>query len=233
MKTIGLLGGVSPESSLVYYKLFNQLTRERLGGFHSAKILFYSVDFHYIEHHHATGEWDICVEHMGLGAKSLEKGGADFILIGSNTMHRIAPDLQALVNIPIIHIAKATIEKIKEKNLNKIALLGTKATMTGTFYKEHLENAGIEVITPQVDDIEIINEIIFSELCKGIINPNSKKVFFEIVDKLIAQGIEGAILGCTELCLIASQEDTNLTLFDTTLIHAQKAVDLALGLDVN
>ncbi len=228
MKTIGLLGGVSPESSIVYYKLFNSIMRERLGGYHSAKILMYSVDFHYIEHHHATGEWDICIDHMGLGAKNLEKGGADFILIGSNTMHRIAPDLQALVNIPVIHIAKATIEKLQEKNINKVALLGTKATMTGTFYKEHLNNADIEVITPTGQDIETINSIIFDELCRGIINPKSKEIFLNIIDELIKQDIQGIILGCTEICLLISQEDSDFPLFDTTYIHAEKAVNLAL-----
>ena len=223
LKTIGLIGGMSWESTVTYYKIINETVKERLGGLHSAKCILYSVDFQEIEECQANGNWEKSGEILGEAAYNLEKAGADFIVICTNTMHKVVNQIKEKISIPILHIAEMTAEKILEKGLKNIALLGTKYTMEQDFYKSKLIEKGINVIIPDKNDIEIINEVIYDELCLGIINSNSKKKFLEIVDKLRNKGVEGIILGCTEIGLLIKNEDTDVPLFDTAIIHAEQA----------
>ena len=223
LKTIGLIGGMSWESTVTYYKIINETVKERLGGLHSAKCILYSVDFQEIEECQANGNWEKSGEILGEAANNLEKAGADFIVICTNTMHKVVDQIKEKISIPILHIAEMTAEKILEKGLKNIALLGTKYTMEQDFYKSKLIEKGINVIIPDKNDIEIINEVIYDELCLGIINSNSKKKFLEIVDKLRNKGAEGIILGCTEIGLLIKNEDTDVPLFDTAIIHAEQA----------
>lgn len=223
LKTIGLIGGMSWESTATYYKIINETVKEKLGGLHSAKCILYSVDFQEIEECQANGNWKKSGEILGEAANNLEKAGADFIVICTNTMHKVVNQIKEKISIPILHIAEMTAEKILEKGLKNIALLGTKYTMEQDFYKSKLIEKGINVIIPDKNDIEIINKVIYEELCLGIINSNSKKKFLEIVDKLRNKGSEGIILGCTEIGLLIKNEDTDVPLFDTAIIHAEQA----------
>ena len=223
LKTIGLIGGMSWESTVTYYKIINETVKERLGGLHSAKCILYSVDFQEIEECQANGNWEKSGEILGEAAYNLEKAGADFIVICTNTMHKVVNQIKEKISIPILHIAEMTAEKILEKGLKNIALLGTKYTMEQDFYKSKLIEKGINVIIPDKNDIEIINEVIYDELCLGTINSDSKKKFLEIVDKLRSKGAEGIILGCTEIGLLIKNEDTDVPLFDTAIIHAEQA----------
>ena len=223
MKTIGLIGGMSWESTVTYYKIINETVKEKLGGLHSAKCILYSVDFQEIEECQANGNWEKSGEILGEAANNLEKAGADFIVICTNTMHKVINQIKEKISIPILHIAEMTAEKILEKGLKNIALLGTKYTMEQDFYKSKLIEKEINIIIPDKDDIEIINKVIYDELCLGTINSNSKKKFLEIVDKLRSKGAEGIILGCTEIGLLIKNEDTDVPLFDTAVIHAEEA----------
>lgn len=223
LKTIGLIGGMSWESTVTYYKIINEVIKEKLGGLHSAKCVLYSVDFQEIEECQANGNWEKSGEILGEAANNLEKAGADFIVICTNTMHKVVNQIKEKISIPILHIAEMTAEKILEKGLKNIALLGTKYTMEQDFYKSKLIEKGINVIIPDKNDIEIINKVIYDELCLGTINSNSKKKFLEIVDKLRNKGSEGIILGCTEIGLLIKNEDTDVPLFDTAIIHAEQA----------
>ena len=223
LKTIGLIGGMSWESTVTYYKIINETVKEKLGGLHSAKCVLYSVDFQEIEECQASGNWEKSGEILGEAAYNLEKAGADFIVICTNTMHKVVNQIKEKISIPILHIAEMTAEKILEKGLKNTALLGTKYTMEQDFYKSKLIEKGINVIIPDKNDIEIINKVIYDELCLGIINSNSKKKFLEIVDKLRNKGAEGIILGCTEIGLLIKNEDTDVPLFDTAIIHAEQA----------
>ena len=223
LKTIGLIGGMSWESTVTYYKIINETVKEKLGGLHSAKCILYSVDFQEIEECQANGNWEKSGEILGEAAYNLEKAGADFIVICTNTMHKVVNQIKEKISIPILHIAEMTAEKILEKGLKNIALLGTKYTMEQDFYKSKLIEKGINVIIPDKNDIETINEVIYDELCLGTINFNSKKKFLEIVDKLRSKGAEGIILGCTEIGLLIKNEDTDVPLFDTATIHAEQA----------
>ena len=223
MKTIGLIGGMSWESTVTYYKIINETVKEKLGGLHSAKCILYSVDFQEIEECQANGNWEKSGEILGEAAYNLEKAGADFIVICTNTMHKVVNQIKEKISVPILHIAEMTAEKILEKGLKNIALLGTKYTMEQDFYKSKLIEKGINVIIPDKNDIETINEVIYDELCLGTINFNSKKKFLEIVDKLRSKGAEGIILGCTEIGLLIKNEDTDVPLFDTAVIHAEEA----------
>ena len=223
LKTIGLIGGMSWESTVTYYKIINEVIKEKLSGLHSAKCVLYSVDFQEIEECQANGNWEKSGEILGEAAYNLEKAGADFIVICTNTMHKVVNQIKEKISIPILHIAEMTAEKILEKGLKNIALLGTKYTMEQDFYKSKLIEKGINVIIPDKNDIEIINEVIYDELCLGTINSNSKKKFLEIVDKLRNKGAEGIILGCTEIGLLIKNEDTDVPLFDTAIIHAEQA----------
>ena len=223
LKTIGLIGGMSWESTVTYYKIINEVIKEKLGGLHSAKCVLYSLDFQEIEECQANGNWQKSGEILGEAANNLEKAGADFIVICTNTMHKVVNQIKEKISIPILHIAEMTAEKILEKGLKNIALLGTKYTMEQDFYKSKLIEKGINVIIPDKNDIEIINEVIYDELCLGTINSDSKKKFLEIVDKLRNKGAEGIILGCTEIGLLIKNEDTDVPLFDTAIIHAEQA----------
>jgi len=230
MKTIGMIGGMSWESSAVYYQLINQKVRERLGGTFSAKSLMYSVEFNEIERLQHEGNWDKLTDIMIEAAQNVEKGGADFIIICTNTMHKMAPQMAEKIAIPILHIVDATAEKIKEKKLKKIGLLGTNFTMTQAFYKDRLIiNHGLEVIVPDEKDRQIIHNIIYKELIVGKIKASSRKQYETIIEKLQREGAEGVILGCTEIPLLIQQENSPIPIFDTTKIHAERAVEMALS----
>ena len=223
MKTIGLIGGMSWESTVTYYQIINETIREKLGGLHSAKIILYSVDFAEIEEYQSKGDWDKSAILLADAAMRLEQAGADYIVICTNTMHKVAPYIQKKINIPIIHIAETTAEALKKNNVKKVALLGTKYTMTQDFYKEIIQQNGIEVIIPNEKDVEIVNDIIYNELCLGIISDKSRREYIRIIDSLKADGAEGVILGCTEIGLLISQEDSSIPIYDTTQIHAYAA----------
>lgn len=228
MKTIGLIGGMSWESTATYYRIINQTVKEKLGGLHSAKILLYSVDFEEIEKYQANNDWEKSGQVLGEIAKKLESAGAEFIVICTNTMHKVLPQIEEYISIPIIHIADATAEVLIEENIKKVGLLGTKYTMTQDFYKSRVIDKGIDVIVPTDEDIEIINNIIYNELCLGIIKPGSLSEYQRIIKILESQGAQGIILGCTEIGLLISQKDSGLPLFDTTCIHSEKAALFAL-----
>lgn len=228
MKTIGLLGGMSWESTITYYQIINTVMKQELGGLHSAKILLYSVDFSEIEECQSQGDWEKSAAILTKAAQNLERAGADFIVICTNTMHKVVPQMQQQLTIPILHIATATAEELKKEHIKKVGLLGTSYTMTQDFYKDKLIEEGIEVIVPHKDDIEIVNDIIYDELCLGLVKPSSKTKYLSIIEKLAAQGAQGIILGCTEIGLLIQQSDTPLPVFDTAKIHALKAGMLAL-----
>ncbi|MEK5645371.1 aspartate racemase [Paenibacillus rhizosphaerae] len=228
MKVIGLIGGMSWESSALYYRMINEEVRSRLGGLHSAKCLLYSVDFEEIERYQAEGAWEKAGEVLGQTARALEKGGADFIIICTNTMHKVIDDIQAKINIPILHIADATAAQIKESQIQTVGLLGTKYTMEQDFYKSRLELNGIQVIVPDRDDREAVNKIIYEELCLGKIHQESREYYKKVIQGLIESGAEGIILGCTEIGLLVKPEDAEVPLFDTTYIHACEAVNMSL-----
>lgn len=228
MKTIGLIGGMSWESTVTYYEIANRTMKEELGGLHSAKVLLYSVDFQEIEECQANGEWDKSAQILGDAAENLEKAGADFIVICTNTMHKIAPDIQRRITIPILHIAEATADELEKKNIKKVALLGTKYTMEQDFYKNKLVERGIEVIIPNAQERAEVNRVIYEELCLGTILPESKKKYLEIIERLGKEGAQGAILGCTEIGLLVQQQDTEIPLFDTAVIHAKRAAMKAI-----
>lgn len=229
MKTIGLIGGMSWESTIPYYEIINERVKEALGGFHSAKILLYSVDFAELEACLETQNWDKISEILGDAAKKLERGGADVILIGTNTMHNMFDAISAQVSVPFIHIADAAGDAVANRGMSKIGLLGTKFTMTMDFYKSKLENRGFTVIVPDENDMEIVNSIIFDELCLGKIKDESRDEYKRIISKMQNEGAEGVILGCTEIGLLVKKDDADIPLFDTTLIHAEAAAQFALS----
>lgn len=229
MKTIGLIGGMSWESTATYYQIINQVINKQLGGLHSAKCVLYSVDFQEIEQCQSSNDWQKSAQILLQAALSLQKAGADFIVICTNTMHKVVPQIIPHLNIPILHIAEMTVKALKKQNMTRIALLGTKYTMEQHFYREIIIQHGIEVIIPDEQDRQIINDIIFKELCRGVIKLNSKNAYLAIIDKLCRLGVQGVILGCTEIGLLINQNDTAIPLFDTSLIHAQEAALYALG----
>ncbi len=230
MKTIGLLGGMSWESTATYYRKINEGIKKILGGFHSAKIVLYSVDFAEIEELQEAGEWDKTAVILGDAASRIEAGGADFMLICTNTMHKVAPEIEKKLNIPLLHIADATAEVIKKETISKIGLLGTRFTMEQDFYKGRLEELyGIEVLIPNASDRDIVHTVIYNELCLGKISDNSRNEFIRITKDLNQQGAEGVILGCTEIALLIQQQHTPVPLFDTTKIHAERAIERALA----
>jgi len=229
MKTIGLLGGMSWESTASYYQLINESIKKELGGLHSAKIALYSVDFAEIEKLQHQGEWDKTAAILTKAAQGIEKAGADFILICTNTMHLVAPQVQAGITVPLLHIADATAEEIIKQDIKKIGLLGTAFTMEQDFYRGRLEKQyKLSVITPDEADRSIVHQVIYEELCLGEIRDASRHEYLRIIDRLVTQGAEGIILGCTEIALLVKPEDTDIQLFDTTRIHALKAVEKAL-----
>lgn len=232
MKIIGLIGGMSWESSAEYYRIINEEINKRLGGLHSAKIVLHSVDFEEIEHCQTTGEWERAGEILADCASSLERAGADFILICTNTMHKVVKQIESRVKIPVLHIADATALAIRNAKIKKVGLLGTSYTMEQDFYKQRVEDNGIEVIVPEKAAREEVNSIIFNELCHGKIKSNSREYYKSVIADLIEQGAEGIVLGCTEIGLLIKTEDAPVPVFDTTHIHAIKAVDKALEVGV-
>ena len=223
MKTIGLIGGMSWESTVTYYQVINESVKNTLGGFHSSKIMMYNVDFAELEKNMSEGNWDGNAKILAEASKRLEKAGADFIVIATNTMHKLVPQIEKKINIPILHIADATARAIKKDGHKKIALLGTKFTMTQDFIKQRLIDSGLEVIIPDEEDIKTVNEIIFNELCLGNVLDSSREKYKGIIEKMKGQGAEGVILGCTEIGMLISQKDSVLPVYDTTLIHAAEA----------
>lgn len=228
MKTIGLIGGMSWESTSEYYRVINEEIKERLGGLHSAKCLINSVDFEEIERFQSSGDWNGAGEVLGNAAYSLQKGGADFIIICTNTMHKVVEKIKENINIPVLHIADATAKEIKRKGFQTVGLLGTKYTMEQNFYKSRIEEHDINVIVPSEKNREKINEVIYTELCLGKITFQSREYYKRVIEELVQKGAQGIILGCTEIGLLIKQEDVSVPVFDTTYIHAIEAVNVAL-----
>jgi aspartate racemase len=229
MKTIGLIGGMSWESSIAYYRIINETAKAKLGGLHSAKSLMVSVDFAEIEILQHQDRWAEAAKILVAAAKNLENGGADFIILCTNTMHKLADDIQANIKIPFIHIADATAQLVKDSGIQKIGLLGTRFTMEEEFYKGRLsQKYGLNVSIPNAQEREIVHRVIYDELVVGKIEQHSKKQYIDIIEQMVSQGAEGVILGCTEIGLLVHQEDSRVPLFDTTRIHAEAAVAYAL-----
>lgn len=230
MKTIGLIGGMSFESTLEYYKIINETVRLKLGKLHSAKCLMYSVDFEKIEILQHEDKWDELTEIMVDIAKKLKNAGADFIVICTNTMHKMAEDIAEKAQIKVLHIAETTGKEIIKRKMKKVGLLGTSFTMEQDFYKKILkDNFNIDVIIPSKEEREIIHKVIYEELCNGIINEESKDKYIKIINNLVSNGAEGIVLGCTEIPLLIKQEDVEVSIFDTTTIHSISAAEFALN----
>ncbi len=231
MKTIGLLGGMSWESTLTYYKAINEGVRKEIGGLHSAKIVLYSVDFAEVEELQDTGQWDKAGALLSEAAKGVQCAGADFLLLCTNTMHNVVSQIEENIDIPVLHIADATAEELLRNNVKKVGLLGTKFTMEQDFYKNRIrEKFGIDIIIPDEEEMKTVHNIIYEELCQGIMNYTSEEKILEIIKRLRENGADGVILGCTEIPMIIGQEDTDIPLYDTTFIHADAAVKKALGM---
>lgn len=228
MKTIGLLGGMSWESTLSYYRALNEGVKQRLGGLHSAKVVLYSVDFAEIEALQHQDRWSDTAEILADAAKSVEAAGADFLLLCTNTMHKVAPQLEAQLTIPLLHIADATARVLLQDDIRQVGLLGTRFTMEQDFYRERLQQAGITVLVPEQEQRSVVHRIIYDELCRGIISDRSREQYLEIIGSLAVQGAQAVILGCTEIGLLLQQSDTNMPLYDTTAIHATQAINYAL-----
>lgn len=230
MKTIGMIGGMSWESSIEYYRITNEIVKEKLGGLHSAKSLMYSVDFAEIESLQHANRWEEATQAMITAARHLEAGGADFVVICTNTMHKMADDVESAIGIPLLHIADATADAIKAQGLTRIGLLGTRFTMEEDFYRGRLvEKHGLDVIIPDEEDRETIHRVIYDELVLGEIKTESREAYKKIIEKLIAEGAQGIILGCTEIGLLVKEEDSPVPVFDTAYIHAVTAVEYALS----
>ncbi len=229
MKTIGLIGGMSWESSIEYYRIINQVTLARLGGLHSAPSVMVSVDFAEVEAMQRHGAWQEAARAMTAAAQAVERGGADFVVLCTNTMHKLAEDIQAHIGIPLLHIADPTAQKVRECGLKQVGLLGTRFTMEEDFYKGRLQQRhGLGVVVPDAHERETVHRVIYEELCAGDIRPASKAQYLDIMNRLAASGAEGIILGCTEIGLLVNQVDSPVPLFDTTRIHAEAAVEYAL-----
>lgn len=229
MKTIGLIGGMSWESTVPYYRLINEGMRARLGGLHSARLLIYSVDFHDIEVLQRTGEWEIAGAQLTDIARRLQHAGADVLVLATNTMHKVAPAIEAAVTIPLLHIAVATAAEVQSNGLHTVGLLGTRFTMEQDFYRGRLSAHGLTVLVPPLDDRVLVHQVIFEELCRGQTLAPSRAAFRRIMANLVAQGAQAIILGCTEIGLLVGSDDAEVPLFDTTAIHARAAVDWALA----
>ena len=232
MKTIGLLGGMSWESSIEYYRIINQRVKARLGGLHSAQCLLYSVDFAEIEALQHVGDWDMLTSMMIAAVQRLEAGGADFAVICTNTMHRMAEAIEAATAIPLLHIADTAAEAINSLGLSTVGLLGTRFTMEQGFYRQRLqEKHGISVLIPDEDDREVVHRIIYDELVQGVIQSESRQAYLDVIAELQSRGAQGVILGCTEIPLLVKAQDVAIPVFDTTTLHAQAAVEWALTTD--
>lgn len=228
VKTIGLIGGMSWESSSEYYRIINEEVKAKLGGLHSAKCILYSVDFEEIERYQSDGDWESSGELLADAALSLEKAGAEMILICTNTMHKVVGYIEEKVSLPILHIADSTAKQIQKSKISTVGLLGTKYTMEQDFYKTRIESNGIKVLIPNDEDRKVINKVIYEELCLGEIQQSSRDHYKKVIKGLVDEGAEGIILGCTEIGLLVKPEDSEVPLFDTAAIHAIEAVNMAL-----
>ena len=231
MKTIGLLGGMSWESTIAYYQRINLTVNQEMGGLHSAKRLLYSVDFQEIEDCQSRDQWEKSAEILAGAARDLERGGADFLILCTNTMHKVAEPIQAAVGIPLIHIVDVTLEELRRRRISRVGLLGTRYTMEQEFYRDRLARGGVETLIPPEEEREMINSVIFDELCQGAFYPGSRAAFLKVTRNLRQEGAEAVILGCTEIGLLIRQEDTEIPLLDTTALHSEKAARLAMGLE--
>lgn len=223
MKTIGLIGGMSWESTVTYYQIINTVVKERLGGLHSARCILYSVEFDEIERCQSSGDWERAGAILAGAAAGLERAGADFIVICTNTMHKVAGQVRSAVSVPLLHIAQVTAEELRRQGVERVALLGTRYTMEQDFYKSVLADSGIEVLIPGEGARALVNAVIFDELCRGVISQDSRRAFLDIIAELAGRGAQGVVLGCTEIGLLVRQEDTPVPLFDTTRLHAARA----------
>ena len=228
LKTIGLIGGMSWESTVPYYRLVNEAVRERLGGLHSAKIVLYSVEFAEVEEMQRAGAWDEAGRLLAEVARTLEAAGADVLVLCTNTMHRVAPAIESAVSVPFIHIADPTAHAIKAAGLARVGLLGTRFTMEQDFYRDRLESHGIDVVVPDASDRETVHRVIYDQLCLGVIDDDSRQEYRAIVRRLVDAGAQAVILGCTEIGLLIGQDDSPVPLFDTTVLHARAAAEWAL-----
>ncbi len=228
MRTIGLLGGMSWESTAEYYRLLNELTRERLGGLHSARCVLYSVDFAEIERLQTEGRWDVAAEILAQAAKALEAAGADMLLICTNTMHKVADEVAAAVSVPLLHLADTTASAVRAQGLRRVGLLGTAFTMEQDFYRGRLTAQGLDVLVPDGSGRRTVHQVIYEELCVGIVREESRRAYQAIIKDLVAAGAEGIVLGCTEIELLISEDDSPVPVFPTTRLHAEAAVARAL-----
>ncbi|PPJ43858.1 MULTISPECIES: aspartate/glutamate racemase family protein [unclassified Pseudoxanthomonas] len=230
MKTIGLIGGMSWESTVPYYRLVNEGIKARLGGLHSAQVVLYSVDFHEIERLQREGDWHTAGELLADAARRVQAAGADLLVLCTNTMHKVAPQMEAAVSIPLLHIADATGAAITTAGHRTVGLLGTRFTMEQDFYRERLREVhGLQVIVPDADDRGLVHDVIYDELCRGVVRDSSREAYRRIMDDLVASGADAIILGCTEIGLLVGAQDASVPLFDTTALHANAAVDAALA----
>ncbi|MET7615794.1 aspartate/glutamate racemase family protein [Streptomyces sp. NPDC005408] len=229
MRTIGLIGGMSWESSAEYYRLLNVLVRERLGGLHSARCILHSVDFAEIEELQVAGDWERAGEILAGAARGLQAAGADLLLICTNTMHKVAGQVEAAVSVPLLHLADATADAVRAEGLGRVGLLGTAFTMEQDFYRDRLAGHGIEVLTPDAEGRALVHRVIYEELCLGVVREESRVAYQDVIGKLVAAGAEGVVLGCTEIELLIGEKDSPVPVFPTTRLHAEAAVDAALG----
>ena len=232
MKTIGLIGGMSWESTVPYYRLINEGVKQRLGGLHSARIILYSVDFAEVEHLQRTGNWQAAGELLAQAAQKLQGAGAEALVLCTNTMHKVADAIESTVQIPLLHIADPTAARIRQAGLGKVGLLGTRFTMEQDFYKARLQQRhGLQVLVPPAPDRDEVHRIIYEELCLGLVSNDSRSTYQRVMADLVRQGAQAIILGCTEIALLVTQADASVPLFDTTALHAQSAVDWALDMN--
>ncbi|TAL85362.1 MAG: aspartate/glutamate racemase family protein [Rhodanobacter sp.] len=229
MKTIGLIGGMSWESTLLYYRLINQAVKHRLGGLHSARLLLHSVDFADIEPLQRAGDWDAAGAQLSMAAQGLERAGADVLLICANTMHKVAPAIEAAVTIPLLHVVDATAHVVRQAGFGKVGLLGTRFTMEQGFYVERLQQQGLDVLLPDADDRAMIHRVIYEELCQGRLLDSSRDDYRRVMAALVDRGAQAIVLGCTEIPLLVEDRDAAVPLFDTTRVHAEAAVAWALA----
>ncbi|MCW2848527.1 MAG: aspartate/glutamate racemase family protein [Marmoricola sp.] len=228
MRTIGLIGGMSWESTAIYYRLANEMVRERLGGLHSARIVMTSVDFAEVEELQASGRWDRAGELLATEAARLEAAGADFLVLCTNTMHKVADAIDVATKIPLLHLGDVTADAVRSAGLDRVALLGTAFTMSQDFYRGRLESHGLEVLVPDEAEQAVVHRVIYDELCRGVVLTDSRRAYVDIVDRLVARGAQGVILGCTEIELLLSPEDLDVPSFPTTRLHVEAAVHQAL-----
>ncbi|GAA2737282.1 aspartate/glutamate racemase family protein [Actinocorallia aurantiaca] len=228
MKLIGMLGGMSWESSVLYYQLVNRLVREREGGLHSARCVLYSVDFAAIEEMQVEGRWDEAGDVLTEAARALEAAGADFVVLCTNTMHKVADRIESELTVPLLHIADATAEAVKSARVGTVAFLGTDFAMSDTFYVERLAVNGLRVLIPNATDRKLVHDVIYDELCVGVVRDESREAYRQVIRRLVDEGAEGIILGCTEIELLVGQEDSPVPVFPTALLHCRAAVDFAL-----